>query len=130
MSERGHKAHGYVLNPTWFHLSNGPHARGRLAMAAPSGTEKTKRSEQYTQKTEQQCEPIVRSTSINLRFSGILAIVENAHLLTSVIRRWVGAERESAVLNTAFSGCVGLTRTVTESPTAWSGVDEPTAPSM
>ena len=61
-------------------------------MAAPSGTEETKRSEQYTQKTEQQCEPIVRSTSINLRFSGILAIVENAHLLTSVIRRWVGAE--------------------------------------
>ena len=62
-------------------------------MAAPSGSEETKRSEQYTQKTEQQCEPIVRSTSINLRFSGILAIVENAHLLTSVIRRWVGAER-------------------------------------
>src|SRR6267378_430892 len=72
----------------------------------------------------------------------------------SVIRRWVGAEgvdkfmvmpfvvavpydgarmaakaKESAVLNTAFSGCVGLTRTVTESPTAWSGVDEPTTPS-
>jgi len=123
-------------------------------MAAPSGTEKTKRSEQYTQKTQQECEPIVRSTSVNLRFSGILAIVENAHLLTSVIRRWVGAEgvdkfmvmpfvvavpydgarmaakaKESAVLNTAFSGCVGLTRTVTESPTAWSGVDEPTTPS-
>ncbi len=28
VSERGHKAHGYVLNPTCFHLSNGPHARG------------------------------------------------------------------------------------------------------